>query len=1453
MFSGALRRKEKPERQLPEKSRSYLTTEIHPSRRRTEIQERDLPYPFRIKERRLEMGKLCEASSECGENEYCMSCEKCEKFAHNLEDTEVHWWNCNPCEPEDKRAYCESGRFCDRSNDAIEEKCPETYPGCSLHSDCYDNEYCFDCFTCENYKGARNEAWDCSPCPHVEKKGFCGKLNRCELGEDSIDFICPEYLGCSSHTECGEGKYCEDCEKCHQYGLGLTEEEALAWTCEPCPTKKGGICENEAFCNLATDSIDNTCPLTSACSKHTECPRDRYCMGCKKCDEYRASLANPETWSCKPCPTEQGGACEIANFCPVAKDAIDGVCPEFLGCKRHSDCINDANSFCMGYEACIVEVGKDKCGVRPERGGYCVSDSYCTPERSITKKCDEIITGCSHHKDCPNEMFCTGWEDCKNQRGISVCGAKPLTEGICVANSHCSLGLHAPIDGVCPLAATVGKPEITARLGFQLEGVQLATIHQSMNIWYNIKTKEERAILQMHDNGGDYSVLDDREYFASYLVQSNGSMKEEWRAETSCPFVEVIMPHHSPYVYEVRVTTPLESHGEVTKYCSCLKGDFEWVPSGACPRGVRLSKNPPTRVHNLYFDNAAHFAVKTKSTLYSVDREITHMGYYISDDVRSCPKTDSGEFYPLNTGCKQILDDGKIIPEVDGKWCVVSDKECAPALKYRMCRASNAKGVVFLAPDDNKLDLILRITLLDASEECTGHLIPAVYIQGLDTETMDSLAAGTLEITIGPEIPLGKPLDGFEINSGGVRVYDTSSKTWVHHFELFGAVEYAETSPIRDVMFVCEGPADQTKIRVFDISPYIMDAKKLDTGCTFTDSEEELAAHRLITLDTCKRICGNNRRCMGINVDESSIYKDAKIPVLRCMLILAKHPMDPADVEWNVKLGVIFFIEKCYRKIRATEGPTMREVPGTFPNCTRGSTRDYHIVDSQGLNGFHTALVDPQDNNNRIYIYDTTDLRTWGLLQTVHANWEDEDSGLGQVVANTKGGLHLITWHCYNDNCEGSFGRDIYILNTATLDTNSTVSIEAKIKLPMKEGTIAKDVGCNNNDLCLVSMNHDGVSVIDLDAPEGPQIISSHLETFNTDSIPIPIFRQISGAQKVYPSKGDANRWYVERSTFDWDAYSRGVSLNRATKRDSLYVMDLEPKYDRNHARFQIMDPVALGTFVISLSWNDVTSVGKSMFDAGADLEKTFENHLIGAAGMALKVPSDRFKVLTIDIHPAMTRIPFEIMPGTGASPDTLFQMLQRQLFSEHSAIHRTKLQDLIQFITLERGYQQPNKLSKEKPPQIEVRNEARYIVPHYDLRHYDKIGRKQLIGLSIVVGLMCLLLLISLAYAARQKRKVMRLEEECTLKTRGTSGLLTESHPMMVTSGQLNDVFVVGRPAAGVELHKRESDSSANENYPFYKGNPEPDNVNVVGAPVDNRPSIARAPERRSNRLSNY
>lgn len=75
--------------------------------------------------------------------------------------------------------------------------------------------------------------------------------------------------------------------------------------------------------------------------------------------------------------------------------------------------------------------------------------------------------------------------------------------------------------------------------------------------------------------------------------------------------------------------------------------------------------------------------------------------------------------------------------------------------------------------------------------------------------------------------------------------------------------------------------------------------------------------------------------------------------------------------------------------------------------------------------------MDPNDFGNRLLYYDTEDPRNPKPLFQLHANWEADNDGLGQVRPGGPAGRYLfVTWHCSNLYCDKNHGDAVYVLDT---------------------------------------------------------------------------------------------------------------------------------------------------------------------------------------------------------------------------------------------------------------------------------------------------------------------------------------------------------------------------------------------------------------------------------------
>ena len=237
---------------------------------------------------------FCDASSECGTNHYCISCDKC--TAQHAERASAK--PCPGCDADHaadrgaKLGYCAPLRICPHAKDSVESDCPSTAGGCVVHDDCnkyggndknyqvgYGEEYCFSCERCWHHQRTVNKNWSCYPCDErqlmgiehgTQKPGVCGRLLDCESVKDSIDFSCPQFSGCEKHKDCDGEQYCRSCDVCVRDQGGKH--------CPMCPSQRGGVCYPKHLCGVFNDGEKIAVWILNSGSNSNPLPRSTSCM-----------------------------------------------------------------------------------------------------------------------------------------------------------------------------------------------------------------------------------------------------------------------------------------------------------------------------------------------------------------------------------------------------------------------------------------------------------------------------------------------------------------------------------------------------------------------------------------------------------------------------------------------------------------------------------------------------------------------------------------------------------------------------------------------------------------------------------------------------------------------------------------------------------------------------------------------------------------------------------------------------------------------------------------------------------------------------------------------------------------------------------------------------------------------------------------------------------------------
>jgi len=348
--------------------------------------------------------------------------------------------------------------------------------------------------------------------------------------------------------------------------------------------------------------------------------------------------------------------------------------------------------------------------------------------------------------------------------------------------------------------------------------------------------------------------------------------------------------------------------------------------------------------------------------------------------------------------------------------------------------------------------------------------------------------------------------------------------------------------------------------------------------------------------------------------------------------------------------------------------------------CARSGRHDYRVLDYRDVDGsFATLLVDPANAGNRLYYYKTQNISRPVLWYELHANWEAEDDGLGQVrPGGINGKWHIVSWHCSNLYCGKNHGDSLYMLNTEQL-----TAMAQQVPLPMlSPGGFVRDLVCGEDGVCMVSLTWDGLVAVDSGAVGSKNAFGVIAEftgnyPFSTANIPYHMahLRLYSGAQKVYNSQTYNRHFYIEHADFSLRPLQVGDVI-RALQLKEVYIakiVDYDPTVAITGAVPQIKPTDAQRDASVAFSLT-LEGLDHSILSATPALMDTFTSvireTIAGQSGAGM-LPDHVALVLAVGsvivyvtIMPPETMSAVDVQSLLAGSMDTLGQQIAAQVRS---------------------------------------------------------------------------------------------------------------------------------------------------------------------------------------------
>ena len=355
------------------------------------------------------------------------------------------------CEEQSMGGMCEDGSdffdcgYCPFAQNGVcnADVCPpgtDKFDCCATYKDGVCEEMQFGGM-CED----GSDFFDCGYCP-FEQNGFCDAL--CPPDTDLVDCCATHKDGVCEEMQfggmCEDGTDFFDCGYCPYEQNGFCNQGVCPFDTDLvdcCAIYKNGVCEEMQFggmCEDGTDFFDcgyclidlvgnGVCDVPNFCPPGTDKPDCCATQNDGVCEELQfGGICEDGTdfYDCGYCPYEEGGGCDVPDYCPPGTDLVDccatrkdGVCEEM----QFGGTCKDGTDF---YD----------CGYCPmEDNGSCNQFDYCPPGT-------DLLDCCAYPEDGICEEIQFGGI-CGNGTDFFDCGYCPYEDdGLCDAPFLCPPG-----------------------------------------------------------------------------------------------------------------------------------------------------------------------------------------------------------------------------------------------------------------------------------------------------------------------------------------------------------------------------------------------------------------------------------------------------------------------------------------------------------------------------------------------------------------------------------------------------------------------------------------------------------------------------------------------------------------------------------------------------------------------------------------------------------------------------------------------------------------------------------------------------------------------------------------------------------------------------------------------------------------------------------------------------